>query len=63
MALRPIIDVQVNDAAVDRYVAKLQRAQQLARTMRIHHWGNYRQPDAMAWNTTLGLTQFATGAG
>jgi len=31
--------------------------------MRIHHWGNYRQPDAMAWNTTLGLTQFATGAG
>ena len=22
---------------------------------RIHHWGNYRQPDAMSWNTTLGL--------
>lgn len=25
---------------------------------RIHHWGNYRQPDAMAWNTTLGLVNF-----
>jgi hypothetical protein len=24
---------------------------------RIHHWGNYRQPDAMSWNTTLGLVQ------
>lgn len=23
----------------------------------IHHWGNYRQPDAMAWNTTLQLLQ------
>jgi hypothetical protein len=22
---------------------------------RIHHWGNYRQADAMSWNTTLGL--------
>jgi hypothetical protein len=30
--------------------------------MRIHHWGNYRQPDAMAWNTTIGLTPFVTGS-
>lgn len=22
---------------------------------RIHHWGNFRQADAMSWNTTLGL--------
>jgi hypothetical protein len=21
----------------------------------VHHWGNYRQPDAMSWNTTLEL--------
>ena len=38
-------------------------ASKIVSAMRIHHWGNYRQPDAMAWNTTLGLTQFATGAG
>lgn len=24
---------------------------------RIHHWGNFRQADAMSWNTTLGLIQ------
>lgn len=24
---------------------------------RIHHWGNFRQADAMSWNTTLGLVQ------
>jgi hypothetical protein len=28
---------------------------------RIHHWGNYRQPDAMSWNTTLGLLQIGGG--
>ena len=25
------------------------------KVMRIHHWGNYRAADALAWNTTLGL--------